>query len=96
MAGSRRVQTAERVHYYFTRKCVDKRLERGVVSGVREREREERGMEASGMETHTCMVVNIVPDRYESQCAVYQTAILPTLDTLVVGRTGWTIIFDSC
>lgn len=39
MAGSRRVQTAERVHYYFTRKCVDKRLERGVVSGVRERER---------------------------------------------------------
>lgn len=48
------------------------------------------------METHTCMVVNIVPDRYESQCAVYQTAILPTLDTLVVGRTGWTIIFDSC
>lgn len=97
MAGSRRVQTAERVHYYFTRKCTVC----GQTVGARgcigsERGREERGMEASGMETHTCMVVNIVPDRYESQCAVYQTAILPTLDTLVVGRTGWTIIFDSC
>ena len=55
----------------------------------RERERdEERGMEPRGMETHTCTVVNIVPDRYESQCAVYQTAILPTLDTLVVPEGG--------
>lgn len=72
---------------------------RGCIGRKREREGdEERGMEPRGMETHTCTVVNIVPDRYESQCAVYQTAILPTLDTLVVGRPrrGWTIIFDPC
>lgn len=92
MAGSRRVQTAERVHYYFSRKCMV--WTNGWSEGLyrekeRERERdEERGMEPRGMETHTCTVVNIVPDRYESQCAVYQTAILPTLDTLVVPEGG--------
>lgn len=44
MAGSRRVQTAERVHYYFSRKCMV--WTNGWSEGLyreKERERERRG-----------------------------------------------------
>lgn len=61
MAGLRRVQTAERVHYYFSRKCmVWTNQEEGHVWGMRARD--------VGGDTRIYRMVNIVPDRQVVMC----------------------------
>lgn len=61
MAGLRRVQTAERVHYYFSRKCmVWTNQEEGHVWGMRARD--------VGGDTRIYRMVNIVLDRQVVMC----------------------------
>lgn len=61
MAGLRRVQTAERVHYYFSRKCmVWTNQEGGHVWGM--------GARDVGGDTRIYRMVNIVPDRRVVMC----------------------------
>lgn len=81
MAGLHRVQTAERVHYYFSRKCMvwtNREVEHGGW----------RVGHAARVETHVYTGWLTSYRIGESQCAVHQTAILPTLGTLVVQATS--------
>lgn len=61
MAGLRRVQTAERVHYYFSRKCMV--WTNGQGARVRR-----MGSRDVGGDTGIYRVVNIVPDRRVAMC----------------------------
>lgn len=91
MAGLRRVQTAERVHYYFSRKCMVWTNRQGArVRGM--------GPRDVGGDTGIYRVVNIAPDRRVAMCGSPDGDITNVRYTgrFTGLRTGRTIIFDSC